>query len=70
MLKVALSYFKTTGGRPMKESVTKQPLFSMQKQAKTYTVAPLLTVAFINSVKSALAKIEKFDDAAKRYGDL
>lgn len=60
---------KTTGGRPMKGSVINATIQHAKTGENVHSCA-IANGCFHQSVKSALAKIEKFDDAAKRYGDL
>lgn len=69
-IEAQLSAFKTTGAKPIGDNVVSAVIEYKKGESKNMNAAALANDCYMGSVKSALAKIEKFDNAAKEYGEL
>lgn len=65
-----LQAFKTTGAKAIADNVVNAVIEYSNGTSKNMNAAALSNGCYMGSVKSALAKIEKFDKAAKEYGEL
>ncbi|HBF46191.1 MAG TPA: hypothetical protein DDW91_06825, partial [Shewanella frigidimarina] len=63
------SVLAKTGGRKMSKDVVKAAIQHI-KTGENMHKCSIDNGCFMGSVKSALAKIEKFDNAVKGYGEL
>jgi hypothetical protein len=61
--------FKKLGGKPIQESVVNAAVQYVNEDIVMHKAA-VDNGCFSHSVKSALGKIEKYDEAAKEYGEL
>lgn len=66
-IEAQLRAFKTTGAKSIGDNVANAVIEYKKGESKNMNAAALSNGCYMGSVKSALAKIEKFDKAAKEY---